>query len=199
MQILNSVLLIDDDKVAVDMNSKLIKGMGIAREIHQVSNGREAIEFINSSYFSMGALPSLLLVDMAMPIMSGPEFIRELKHSELLAVNKIPLAVLSAHLSNKNQKLIHDLGGFKFVTKPLNASKIVEILKSEILPSITNPLKRDYINQLDEEVAEILEFLKLQHQYLIQRRQEIKQYNNQIREKFQDYKNAVNKRNKSEE
>ncbi len=91
MQVLESVLLVDNDEVANKLHEGLIKELGLSRTIVSKKNGKEAFDYIETSYRSLRQLPSLILVDLAMPIMDGVELIEEIKSSELLSVNKTPL------------------------------------------------------------------------------------------------------------
>jgi CheY-like chemotaxis protein len=184
MQVLDSVLLVDDDEAANFFHKSLIKKLGIAREIIETKDGREAFNFIEQNYHSLKQLPSLVLVDIAMPKMNGIELIQELKNSELLAVNKIPIAVVSVSTSEKDQNAIRELGNFPYVTKTLNDVKFFDILQSVVVPSLVSNQKRTYINEMQRDLEQQLEYLKQQREWLKERQKEIVKYTEQVREKI---------------
>lgn len=189
MEILDSVLLVDDDESANFFHRNLIQNMGVAREIVEAGNGRQAIRFIEENYYGLRQLPSLVLLDLAMPEMDGIELIRQLKSSNLLAVNKIPLAVVTISTSEKDQKAVHELGDFIYVTKPLNEAKFLDIIKTAVVPTLLSSEKRRHINELQKELEQQMGFLKQQHQWLKERQKEIIQFTSEIREKIRKFRN----------
>lgn len=79
------VLVIEDDEDLVSLVSLLLQEDGFAVEI--ASNGREALDSLARQ------LPDVILLDMKMPIMNGPEFAREL---EVRYGHQAPIIVLTA-------------------------------------------------------------------------------------------------------
>jgi CheY-like chemotaxis protein len=65
------VLVVEDDEDLVLLISMLLSSDGY--RVETAGNGREALERIERE------LPDLILLDMKMPVMSGPEFAREFK------------------------------------------------------------------------------------------------------------------------
>lgn len=79
------VLVIEDDEDLVALVSLLLQEDGFAVEI--AANGREALDSLARQ------LPDVILLDMKMPIMNGPEFAREL---EVRYGHQAPIIVLTA-------------------------------------------------------------------------------------------------------
>jgi CheY-like chemotaxis protein len=65
------VLVVEDDEDLVLLISMLLSSDGY--RVETAGNGREALERVERE------LPDLILLDMKMPVMSGPEFAREFK------------------------------------------------------------------------------------------------------------------------
>src|SRR5436190_1252749 len=65
-----TVLVIEDDEDLVYLITILLEEQGY--RVITASNGREALDELRR------AVPDLILLDMKMPVMSGPEFAREL-------------------------------------------------------------------------------------------------------------------------
>ncbi|AKT37453.1 response regulator [Chondromyces crocatus] len=79
------VLVIEDDQDLVALVSLLLQGDGYSVEI--AGNGREALDALARE------LPDVILLDMKMPVMNGPEFAREL---EVRYGHQAPIIVLTA-------------------------------------------------------------------------------------------------------
>ena len=72
--VLHSVLLVDDDEISNLFNTIFIKKLNLNLNIEYALNGKTALEILqqNESTYS---LPTLLLLDIRMPIMNGWEFL----------------------------------------------------------------------------------------------------------------------------
>jgi CheY-like chemotaxis protein len=79
------ILLVDDDADYCETLSILLSGEGY--EVVCVVNGREALDWMTRS------VPSLIILDLMMPIMGGREFLKQRKLDARL--NSIPVIVTS--------------------------------------------------------------------------------------------------------
>jgi CheY-like chemotaxis protein len=81
------ILLVEDDAGARDALSDILRDEGF--EVATVENGREALDYLQSS-----PAPCLILLDLVMPVMDGWEFReRQLREPRL---STIPVVVLTA-------------------------------------------------------------------------------------------------------
>jgi CheY-like chemotaxis protein len=129
MSVFGSVLLVDDDMIANHLHEQLIKKHNIANQVFIKTNGKEAYDFIKHRYHKGKSLPSLIILDIDMPVKNGFEFLAELLNSNLLAVKNIPLAVLTNSTHPEDIEKIHALGNFVYVTKPLTKEKMLEMIE----------------------------------------------------------------------
>jgi two-component system response regulator MprA len=81
-----NILVVDDDPEIRESLKDVLEAEGYAVDV--AANGREALERVRSE------TPSLVLLDLMMPIMSGGEVLAELRRSE--AHLELPVIVLSA-------------------------------------------------------------------------------------------------------
>ncbi|RAW02034.1 response regulator [Pseudochryseolinea flava] len=117
------ILLIDDDtedheifKTALDLVSK-------TAECKTSTNAREALAMLISKQLN----PDVIFLDLNMPIMSGQDFLREVKmRSE---TQHIPVIIISTSSHAATVKLMKEMGAMDFITKPDRFDKLVEILK----------------------------------------------------------------------
>jgi CheY-like chemotaxis protein len=130
---LDNILLVDDDDISNHLHCEIISKLEIAREVVCQRNGRDAIEYIARQYYTFKSLPSLILLDLKMPIMDGFDFINEIKKSDLLTVNRIPIAILTTSDNEEDKRRIQQLGDFFYLTKPLTEEKIWQIIDREPL------------------------------------------------------------------
>jgi CheY-like chemotaxis protein len=133
MTLIDSILFIDDDPVVNFHHISLSHHLKIAREIFVKTNGKEALDFIKERYYTGQSLPSLILLDLNMPIMNGKEFIQEVLACDLLGVKKIPMVILTTLFDSKEQFKMTNLG-YSSMTKPLSEEKLFQIIQS-LLPS----------------------------------------------------------------
>jgi CheY-like chemotaxis protein len=132
MSLFKSVLLIDDDEIANHLHSRLLKKNNIAREVFKKTNGKEGFDFIRNRYYKGKSLPSLIILDIDMPVQNGFEFLTELLNSDLLAVKNIPLAVLTNSSHIEDMEKIRKFGDFVYVSKPLTDKKLQELVEKMI-------------------------------------------------------------------
>ncbi|MFL5729520.1 MAG: response regulator [Cytophagaceae bacterium] len=121
---LDTILLVDDDEVSNELHMRLIRQMNIARQIICHVNGQDALNYIENQYKTFQPLPSLIFLDLKMPVMDGFAFIKAMKASQLITLNRIPLAVVS--VSEEGMQNISALGDYFYMTKPLTEDKILQ-------------------------------------------------------------------------
>ena len=128
MNLVKSILLVDDDTTANYLHEKLIKKLNIAHDVFTKANGKEALDFIEERYQAIRSLPSLILLDINMPVLNGFEFIKDLLGAELLVLKKIPVCILTSSSHPKDIEKIKELGDYIYVTKPLTEEKLLNIV-----------------------------------------------------------------------
>ena len=99
MAVLNTkVLLVEDSKFLRMANERALSKAGY--EVSTAADGEEALQVANDK------LPDIILLDMLLPKISGPDVLRALKGNP--ATMDIPVIVLTS-LSQKNEeKLLHE-------------------------------------------------------------------------------------------
>lgn len=118
-------ILVVDDSV---MSRKLvIKALPVEWdvEIHQASNGKEALDIYRNGK------AHVIFLDLTMPVMDGYEVLETLKREGLNAL----VIVISADVQPKAQERVKELGAIAFLKKPLRTEEIKQILKEYGFPS----------------------------------------------------------------
>jgi signal transduction histidine kinase/ActR/RegA family two-component response regulator len=118
------VVLAEDDPVSQKLMNLLLGKLGL--EVHIAPDGARAVELVRS------LTPDLVLMDMHMPEMDGPEAIRRIRAD---AQGPQPaIVILSANVFNDKQSGdLANLGIADFLTKPVNRAQLQAVL-TRLLP-----------------------------------------------------------------
>ncbi len=113
------VLVIDDDDAMRESLTALLKLEGF--EACGARNGREALDYLHSH-----RLPCVIVLDLTMPLMSGPEFRAEQLLDDALA--HIPVVIMTG--SKDVQRQARALRAADCFTKPLPLGAFIDSLRS---------------------------------------------------------------------
>jgi CheY-like chemotaxis protein len=122
----NCILIIDDDKAHRYLAERAIKEANIAHEYQMVKNGQEGINFIKSYRENHGICPSMIFLDMHMPVMDAQEFIEEYKRLDIQKRGKDGAIILMSELSPNAEQIRKTLGLKGHILKPLRKEDILE-------------------------------------------------------------------------
>jgi len=113
MAVHTKVLLVDDSKFLRMANEHALSKAGY--QVSTAADGEEALRVANDQ------LPDIILLDMMLPKISGPEVLKTLKANP--ATKDIPVIVLTS-LSQKNEeKLLHEGAAAYFEKSTLELDK----------------------------------------------------------------------------
>lgn len=119
------ILLVDDSKAILHENACVLQKAGY--EVVCAEDGESALKL------AAGELPDLILLDMILPKISGPEVLNRLKMDAATA--EIPVIVLSS-LTEKNRQKLIEAGAEDYVEK----SSLTPVEGMNILPKILEDL-----------------------------------------------------------
>ena len=125
--LVSKVCIIDDDKLYVSLISKMIEKNGFADELQIFQNGREALEYFSQAIDNPNEiLPTVILLDLNMPVMDGWEFLRAIEpYAQKMLERGIKLNVVSSTINPKekdkaeNHQIVNN-----FITKPISKEAI---------------------------------------------------------------------------
>jgi CheY-like chemotaxis protein len=103
---METILLVDDSKFLRVATERILTKAGY--QVICAGDGDEALALAGSR------LPDLIVLDMMLPKLSGPEVLRSLKKNDLTA--HIPVVVLSSLSQNNGPKLVQE-GADAFIEK----------------------------------------------------------------------------------
>ena len=121
------ILVIEDDEDIALSLAELLEDVGY--EVEKASNGLVAIKSLEKSLENSDNLPSLIILDLMMPVMDGRSFRNEqVKNSKL---REIPVVVMSA--DGNVERKIAETGAAGYLKKPVNIDDIIKTLETFVL------------------------------------------------------------------
>jgi CheY-like chemotaxis protein len=129
------VLLIDDDATNNFLTQRLFKRLNVADEVLVAETGQQALDLLGAP----GApVPTLLLLDLNMPGLSGAEFLAQYQAEQPDPAARPVIVVLTTSTNQQDLTLIKQLNIAGLVNKPLTEEKLEHLLQLHfpaLLPS----------------------------------------------------------------
>lgn len=128
LQTIDSVLIVDDSGVQRGIGAALCRELRIPR-VHEAGNGREALALLDR----LAAPPALLIIDLEMPTMDGPELLAALGERGARA----PI-ILASSRERALMNSVQDMGtalGLRIVgalQKPLTLAGLAALLQNKL-------------------------------------------------------------------
>ena len=125
---MNNILLIEDDFDDASFFQEILEEINSELTLHHSCNGLEAIKYLN---LLKPDKPRFIFTDLNMPIMSGFEFLKQIKTYNSL--KDIPVFVLTTTNDSDTRKQVLEMGATDFFTKPATIDGIRNILEEVIV------------------------------------------------------------------
>ncbi|WP_236953994.1 PAS domain-containing protein [Marinobacter salinus] len=109
------ILLVDDDPLLLEAGASVLRGAGMI--VHALSNPRDTLDVLST--FN----PDVLVLDVYMPDVSGPELAAVVREQEDHL--SLPILFLSAETDMEEQLRALNLGGDDFLVKPVRPEYLV--------------------------------------------------------------------------
>jgi FixJ family two-component response regulator len=114
------VSVVDDDESVRESLPDLLREFGFAVQAFSAGKAFLASDCVNET--------KCLILDIAMPGMSGPELQRELK----LRHQKIPIVFITAHRDDKVRALMLEQGAVECLFKPFSETALHDAIKAAL-------------------------------------------------------------------
>jgi two-component system response regulator len=118
------MLLVEDNEDDELLMRRAFKVNRFAHEIAVARTGEQAIEWLASAT----ALPSLVLLDLNLPKMSGLDVLREIRRDERTRL--LPVVVLTSSKQDEDVIESYSLGANAYVRKPVDFAAFTEAVKT---------------------------------------------------------------------
>lgn len=126
---INTVYFIEDDPIFVFVSRKLILEEKFCKTLKVFENGKLAIEDLMDIANGEGQLPSIIFLDLTMPVMNGWEFLASYQAAPITSKNKIKIIVMSSSINPleidliKSYPIVED-----YIVKPLTPADLNKII-----------------------------------------------------------------------
>jgi CheY-like chemotaxis protein len=120
------ILHIDDDEEDQEIFLSALNEVPGNFNCIAISDATEALRQLEGKMMR----PDVIFLDLNMPVMSGQQFLIELKKNSQLKT--IPVVIFSTSSHSVTINLLKELGAHDFITKPERFDELVHILKSTL-------------------------------------------------------------------
>jgi len=145
----NSLLLVEDDEVAVEVFRACMERSGFSFSFHHADNGKTALEFLRSATRSLliDAPHFMIVLDINMPVLDGFDFLRERQKDPWL--RQMPVFVNSSSTDPKTVSTAYELGATAYFVKPSTLSHGTNVVSmvSQFMTYCTLPPPHNATNQ----------------------------------------------------
>lgn len=126
-----NILLVEDNKMDVELTMDAFREARLRNSIHVASNGEEALDYLfgRAVYADREKhpLPGLILLDLKMPRVDGFEVLRQVKSSP--GLKRIPVIVLTSSEEEGDRALSYDIGANSYLVKPVSFEGFLHVVQ----------------------------------------------------------------------
>jgi len=120
-------LLVEDDEGDVLMTREAFRHYKIRNQLHVVTDGEQALQFVHRAGSYAGApRPGLILLDLNLPRRDGYEVLADLKEDPDLRV--IPVVVLTTSQAEEDILRSYQLHANAYVSKPVDFERFMDVI-----------------------------------------------------------------------
>ena len=127
------VMLVDDNDTDNFISKRIIEITKFAKRVEVKGSGKAALDYLRENQNNGENLPSLIFLDINMPIVDGFVFLYEFEKFNELVRNKCKVIILSSSDNKRDiDKIVNNNHVIKFITKPLTEVALDEIKLNNI-------------------------------------------------------------------
>ena len=135
---LNTVAIVDDDDISLLLITKFLEQKQAAKKILPFSNGFDALNYLEQNSDKFSELPSVILLDITMPMMNGWQFLKELSKIKFIADYEPAVCIISAS-ATIDFEILKNYSSIKgYIVKPVIPNKLVAMIESIVISSQKN-------------------------------------------------------------
>jgi CheY-like chemotaxis protein len=131
MNKLAHILLVEDNRMDVELTLDAFHEAKLLNTIHVASNGQEALDYLfgHGQYADRNAfpLPNLVLLDLKLPGIDGFEVLRQIKSTPIL--KRLPVVILTSSKEEGDRALSYDYGANSYLVKPVSFDGFMGVVR----------------------------------------------------------------------
>lgn len=122
------ILLAEDNPGDVKLTEKALEEGHISNNLHVVTDGIEAMEFLRrEGEYAEKPQPDLVLLDLNMPRMDGRDVLEKMQAEDPL--RRIPVVILTSSEAEEDIVRSYELSANAYLTKPVDFDGFVDIVE----------------------------------------------------------------------
>lgn len=122
----HKIFLVDDDAEDRFIVEEALNSVAPHVGIRSAENGLDALQVLND-LFTEGKRPCVIVLDVNMPKMNGPETLGRLKSDTRFS--QIPVVIYSTSINPYDKEKCIALGAHSYVTKPVSYNESIEVVR----------------------------------------------------------------------
>jgi CheY-like chemotaxis protein len=127
---LRCTLLVDDDPTTNYLNRRLLEQLDVSQQVMVALNGQQALQVLAAECTEASlTCPVLILLDINMPLLDGFGFLAAYQQLPLAKQRAIVIVMLTTSLHPRDLERLQQLPVAGFLSKPLNAGKVQQVLQ----------------------------------------------------------------------
>ena len=124
-----NILLVDDSEDDIEFTLKALEMTKLANNVEVVHNGIEALAYLRKEgKYASQPTPSLVLLDLNMPMKDGREVLKEVKADP--AMHKIPIVILTTSQAEEDIVRSYDLHANCYISKPVDLDGLIRVVQA---------------------------------------------------------------------
>ncbi len=131
MNRLAHILLVEDNRMDVELTLDAFREARLLNTVHVAPNGQDALDYIfgRGKYAERNTypIPNLILLDLKLPGIDGFEVLRQIKETPIL--KRIPVIVLTSSKEEGDRAFSYDIGANSYLVKPVSFEGFLSIIR----------------------------------------------------------------------
>ncbi|MDT8286808.1 MAG: response regulator [Elusimicrobiales bacterium] len=122
-----SLLLVEDNEDDVLIARRAFGEFRIFSEVHVARDGQEALDMLTGAGGKKALRPSIILLDITLPLMDGIAVLKRLKSDRQLC--SIPVVMLTTSSRQEDVQRSYAAGAASYVTKPPSLEEYADLAR----------------------------------------------------------------------
>lgn len=131
MPIPANILLVEDNRMDVELTLDAFREARLTNVIQVAQNGQEALDYLfgRGKYIdrSKYPMPGLVLLDLKLPGIDGFEVLRQIKSTLLL--KRLPVIILTSSREEGDRAFSYDTGANSYLVKPVSFDGFLGVVR----------------------------------------------------------------------
>lgn len=128
METVDLVMLVDDNDTDNFISKRIVEITHFARRVEVKNSGKTALDYLAANQNNPENLPSIIFLDINMPVVDGFVFLYEFEKLKEVVRTKCRVIILSSSDNKRDiDRIVNNNYVIKFITKPLTEAALTDI------------------------------------------------------------------------